>query len=229
MDQVIEMQVEEMSVTVEKYIDRAKITRMLLLVCMVALLWLLMAINVPTVAAQEVTPAPDASGGAQGFWEALGFGIADTGTPQEEGKSSVKGYLSEYGAEASNIAEWGFIVVGLVWLGIHMLIGWRNDGLYGLIVGAVVGAFIFSGIYGIWYNLEQGHVIPFLIGIGIGVIGGIFSSKYYGYEIAQAAVIAMAYWVWLGPSFGFTLWDSLNVFYWSGATDWYDLFGLPRV
>jgi len=164
----------------------------------------------------QVPPA-----GQQPPWDTEGAASEVVGA-NERGREAAKEGLAKYLPAAAEYAELGFTLTAVILVLAFALVGFRSGGIYGAIAGAVLGIFVALGVWGMWYNLERGHVVPFAIGLAVGIAamsGGV--GRGWALEIAFATATVLTFSVWLDPYTTKTgLWQALNVFEWSGYTSW---------
>lgn len=203
----------------------------------IAIFWLITLITATVTLAQapgdQVVPIGDPIGEAgrcvgEPVSEGVGLGdiFAGSADARDDSVASFTTGIQDNWGDAGAYAEMMIVIFAAVMVA---PLGWvvfrEIGGIYGAVAGVAFALVMIWAHWGIWDQLEKGHVVP-AIAVVIAYLGALSNRNDYGTAGAFAALI-LYFSVILDPLVTkWGVWDAINVLQLSGADSWADLFGI---
>lgn len=130
--------------------------------------------------------------------------------------------VTKYGKQVADMVGQGFLVAAIVIVLVFVIIFGVKSGVKGAAFGAVFGAVIGAGIYLIWYNLYNGHLVPFIIAMGISGFAVWHPGGLAGWAIGLSVTMIISFWVMIYPK----SWNVVNILNIVEADSWYDFWDM---
>lgn len=124
-----------------------------------------------------------------------------------EVQASAEDKVSTYGKTVADfIGDMYIAIAVMIAIGLA-LIGFARGGIPGIIIGAGLGTLLGVSIWGMWWHLNQGHVVPYVICVVTYIIMRRVGAGGFGFFSFLAMCVVMFFWVLLMPD----TWGAVNI------------------